>query len=65
MEKAKNFYKKKLRPSKKQLSIRDNMRPLINSAVGDNQKKEHDWCAYKETHKKKEPPLIDHSKVFG
>ena len=45
MEKAKNFYKRKLRPNKKQLSNRDSMKPLINSAIGDHQKKEHDWCA--------------------
>jgi len=64
MEKVKNFYAKRLRPRKKQMNNRDNMKPLINSAIGDHQKKEYDWVAYKETHKKKEPPLIDHSKVF-
>jgi len=64
MEKAKKFYARRLRPRKKQMNFRDNMKPLINSAIGDNQKKEHEWSAYKNTYKKKEPPLIEHNKVF-
>ncbi len=65
MEKAKNFYKQKLRPKKKQLNNTEMKKPLINCPIGDNQKKEYDWCAYKHTYKKKEPPIIEHSKVFG
>jgi len=65
MEKAKNFYKKKLRPQKKQMNNTQMRKPLINSAIGDNQNKEYDWVAVKHTHKTKEPPLIDHKKVFN
>ena len=64
MEKTKKFYKNKLRPRKKQMNNIQLKKPLVNAAISDNQKKEHDWCAYRETYKKREPPLIDHSKVF-
>jgi len=64
MEKAKKFYEKRLRPRKKQLNNTQMRKPLVNHPIGEHQETEYDWCAYKETHKKKSPPLIDHSKVF-
>jgi hypothetical protein len=64
MEKAKKFYEKRLRPRKKQLNNTQMRKPLVNHPIGEHQQKEHDWSAHKHTYKKREPPLIDHSKVF-
>lgn len=63
MDKTKSFYKRMLRPRKRE-TLHEQKKPLINSAVGDNQRDCGDWCAVRFTHQKKEPPLIDHKKVF-
>jgi hypothetical protein len=64
MEKVKNFYKQKLRPKRKQMNNTQMKKPLIHHPIGEHQHNEYEWAAVRETHKKKEPPLIDHSKVF-
>jgi len=63
-EKTKKFYEKVLKPNKKQKTLNQLKKPLINHAIGDNQKKEYEWLAVRETIKKREPPLIEHKKVF-
>lgn len=64
MEKVKNFYKQKLRPRRQQMNNTQMKKPLVHHPIGEHQHKEYEWAAVRETHKKKEPPLIDHSKVF-